>query len=164
TRGAECQYAGDAAQWRLAHSAGCDGVVAGAWFQPAVVIEQSRVGSEDSRDSKHAARGEPPESRSCRHRQHARRGRGTRLPAHGQADLVIMYQHNHIFDKPFGAIFTEELPERLVPPPWIKKWTHEEIDAGADIVVMHGAPVVQGVEIYRGKPIFYDLGNFIFNM
>jgi poly-gamma-glutamate capsule biosynthesis protein CapA/YwtB (metallophosphatase superfamily) len=80
-----------------------------------------------------------------------------------QADLVIMYQHNHVFEKPFGTIFSEELPERLVPPPWLKKWTHEEIDAGADIIVMHGAPLLQGVEIYKGKPIFYDLGNFIFN-
>jgi poly-gamma-glutamate capsule biosynthesis protein CapA/YwtB (metallophosphatase superfamily) len=80
-----------------------------------------------------------------------------------QADLVVMYQHNHVFEKPFGAIFSEELPERLVPPPWLKKWTHEEIDAGADIIVMHGAPLLQGVEIYKGKPIFYDLGNFIFN-
>ncbi len=84
--------------------------------------------------------------------------------AHKQADLVIVYQHNHIYDKPFRTIFSEELAERLVPPPWIKKWTHEEIDAGADIVVMHGAPLVQGVEIYRNRPIFYDLGNFIFNM
>jgi poly-gamma-glutamate capsule biosynthesis protein CapA/YwtB (metallophosphatase superfamily) len=84
--------------------------------------------------------------------------------ARKQADLVIMYQHNHVFDKPFGTIFSEELPERLVPPPWIKKWTHEEVDAGADIVVMHGAPLVQGVEIYHNKPIFYDMGNFIFNM
>jgi poly-gamma-glutamate capsule biosynthesis protein CapA/YwtB (metallophosphatase superfamily) len=84
--------------------------------------------------------------------------------ARTQADLVIMYQHNHVFEKPFGIIFNEELPERLVPPAWIKKWTHEEIDAGADIVVMHGAPLVHGVEVYKGKPIFYDLGNFIFNM
>lgn len=84
--------------------------------------------------------------------------------ARKQADLVIMYQHNHVFEKPFGTIFSEELPERLVPPAWIKKWTHEEIDAGADIVVMHGAPLLHGVEIYKGKPIFYDLGNFIFNM
>ena len=36
--------------------------------------------------------------------------------AHKQADLVIVYEHNHIFDKPFGTIFSEELPERLVPP------------------------------------------------
>jgi hypothetical protein len=44
------------------------------------------------------------------------------------------------------------------------KWTHEEVDAGADIVVMHGAPLLHGVEIYKGKPIFYDLGNFIYNL
>jgi poly-gamma-glutamate capsule biosynthesis protein CapA/YwtB (metallophosphatase superfamily) len=83
--------------------------------------------------------------------------------ARKQADLVIIYQHNHVFPKPFGTIFSEELPERLVPPEWLKKWTHEEIDAGADIIIMHGAPLLHGVEIYKGKPVFYDLGNFIFN-
>jgi len=81
-----------------------------------------------------------------------------------KADLVIAYQHNHIYDRPFQTTFAEELPDRLVPPDWIKKWTHREVDAGADIVVMHGAPLVQGVEIYHNKPIFYDLGNFIFNL
>ena len=84
--------------------------------------------------------------------------------AHKQADLVIVYQHNHIFEKPFGTIMSEELPERLVPAPWIKEWTHEEVDAGADIIVMHGAPLVHGVEVYHDRPIFYDLGNFIFNL
>ena len=84
--------------------------------------------------------------------------------AHQQADLVIVYQHNHIYDKPFATIMSEELPERLVPAPWIEKWTHEEVDAGADVVVMHGAPLVQGVEIYHRRPIFYDMGNFIFNL
>jgi poly-gamma-glutamate synthesis protein (capsule biosynthesis protein) len=79
-----------------------------------------------------------------------------------RADLVIVYQHNHVFDLPFRTIMLEELPERLVPPDWLKKWTHAEIDAGADIVVMHGAPLLHGIEIYRGRPIFYDLGNFIF--
>jgi poly-gamma-glutamate synthesis protein (capsule biosynthesis protein) len=28
---------------------------------------------------------------------------------------------------------------------------------------MHGAPLLHGVEIYHNRPIFYDLGNFIFN-
>ena len=84
--------------------------------------------------------------------------------ARKKADLVIVYQHNHIYDKTFGTMFAEELPDRLVPPDWIKKWTHAEVDAGADIIVMHGAPVVHGVEIYHGRPIFYDLGNFIFNL
>lgn len=79
-----------------------------------------------------------------------------------KAGLVIVYQHNHVFDKPFRTIMLEELPERLAPPEWLKKWTHAEIEAGADIIVMHGAPLLHGVEIYRGRPIFYDLGNFIF--
>ena len=79
-----------------------------------------------------------------------------------QADLVIVYEHNHVFDKPFSTIMLEELPERLAPPDWLKKWTHAEVDAGADIIVMHGAPLLHGVEIYHGRPIFYDLRNFIF--
>jgi poly-gamma-glutamate capsule biosynthesis protein CapA/YwtB (metallophosphatase superfamily) len=82
--------------------------------------------------------------------------------ARKRADLVVVYEHNHVFDKPFQTIMLEELPERLGPPDWLKKWTHAEIDAGADIIVMHGAPLLHGVEIYRGRPIFYDLGNFIF--
>lgn len=80
-----------------------------------------------------------------------------------KADLVVVYEHNHVFDLPFGAIFTEGLPDRLHPAPWLVKWVHSEIDAGADLIVMHGAPILHGVEIYHGKPIFYDLGNFIFN-
>ena len=79
-----------------------------------------------------------------------------------RADLVIVYEHNHVFDKPFRTIMLEELPERLAPPDWLKKWTHAEVDAGADVIVMHGAPLLHGVEIYRDRPIFYDLGNFIF--
>jgi poly-gamma-glutamate synthesis protein (capsule biosynthesis protein) len=82
--------------------------------------------------------------------------------ARKRADLVIVYEHNHVFAKPFQTIMLEELPERLGPPDWLKKWTHAEVDAGADIIVMHGAPMLHGVEIYRGRPIFFDLGNFIF--
>jgi poly-gamma-glutamate capsule biosynthesis protein CapA/YwtB (metallophosphatase superfamily) len=85
--------------------------------------------------------------------------------ARKQADVVIVYQHNHVFgNHSFSTIFTEGMPERLAPNDWLKKWTHAEVDAGADIVVMHGAPLLHGVEIYRGKPIFYDLGNFIYNV
>jgi poly-gamma-glutamate capsule biosynthesis protein CapA/YwtB (metallophosphatase superfamily) len=85
--------------------------------------------------------------------------------ARAHADVVIVYQHNHVFNnRPFSVLFGEGLMERLAPPDWLKKWTHAEIDAGADIVVMHGAPLLHGVEIYRGKVIFYDLGNFIYNL
>jgi poly-gamma-glutamate capsule biosynthesis protein CapA/YwtB (metallophosphatase superfamily) len=85
--------------------------------------------------------------------------------ARKQADVVIVYQHNHVFSNhSFATIFTEGMQERLAPNDWLKKWTHAEVDAGADIVVMHGAPLLHGVEIYHGKPIFYDLGNFIYNL
>jgi poly-gamma-glutamate synthesis protein (capsule biosynthesis protein) len=82
--------------------------------------------------------------------------------ARGRADLVMVYEHNHVFDVPFFTMMAEELPERLAPPDWLKKWTHREVDAGADLIIMHGAPIVHGVEIYHGRPIFFDLGNFIF--
>ena len=85
--------------------------------------------------------------------------------ARSKADLVIVYQHNHVFsNRSFTTIFTYGMTERLAPNAWLKKWVRAEIDAGADIVVMHGAPLLHGVEFYRGKPIFYDLGNFIYNV
>jgi poly-gamma-glutamate capsule biosynthesis protein CapA/YwtB (metallophosphatase superfamily) len=85
--------------------------------------------------------------------------------ARQRADLVIVYQHNHVFaNHSFTTIFTEGLQERLAPNEWLQKWTHAEVDAGADIIVMHGAPLLHGVEIYHGRPIFYDLGNFIYNL
>lgn len=84
--------------------------------------------------------------------------------ARQHADVVIVYQHNHVFaNHSFANIFIEGMPERLAPNEWLQKWTHAEIDAGADIIVMHGAPLLHGVEIYHGRPIFYDLGNFIYN-
>jgi poly-gamma-glutamate capsule biosynthesis protein CapA/YwtB (metallophosphatase superfamily) len=85
--------------------------------------------------------------------------------ARRHADLVIVYQHNHVFgNHSFATIFTEGMQERLAPNDWLRKWTHAEVDAGADIIVMHGAPLLHGVEIYHGRPIFYDLGNFIYNL
>jgi AmmeMemoRadiSam system protein B len=40
---------------------------------------------------------------------------------------------------------------------------HEIIDAGADVVVGHHPHVVQNIEQYHDKMIFYSLGNFIFD-
>ena len=85
--------------------------------------------------------------------------------AKARADVVIVYQHNHVFgNKSFNTIFSEGMGERLGPNPWLRDWTHAEVEAGADIVVMHGAPLLHGVEMYRGKPIFFCLGNFIYNV
>jgi poly-gamma-glutamate synthesis protein (capsule biosynthesis protein) len=40
---------------------------------------------------------------------------------------------------------------------------HELVDAGADMIIGHHPHVVQGMEFYQGKPIFYSLGNFVFD-
>ena len=85
--------------------------------------------------------------------------------AKAHADLVIVYQHNHVFgNKSFNTIFSEGMSERLEPNAWLRAWTHSEVEAGADVVVMHGAPLLHGVEVYRGRPIFFCLGNFIYNV
>jgi hypothetical protein len=35
------------------------------------------------------------------------------------------------------------------------------IDAGADAVIGHHPHICKGIEVYRGRPIFYSLGNFV---
>jgi poly-gamma-glutamate synthesis protein (capsule biosynthesis protein) len=67
--------------------------------------------------------------------------------AAGEADLVIAYQH-------LQSLGTHE---------WQRDWAKATIDAGADIYVSHGEPVLSGVELYNGGLIFYGLGNFIFH-
>lgn len=42
-----------------------------------------------------------------------------------------------------------------------KQLTHATVNAGADIVVGHHAHICKGVEVYKGKPIFHGLGNFV---
>lgn len=41
---------------------------------------------------------------------------------------------------------------------------HALIDAGADAIIGHHPHTAQDVEVYRGRPIFYSLGNFIFDL
>jgi poly-gamma-glutamate synthesis protein (capsule biosynthesis protein) len=44
-----------------------------------------------------------------------------------------------------------------------RQLAHAMIDAGADAVVGGHPHVTQGAEVYRGKPIIYSLGNFVFD-
>jgi poly-gamma-glutamate capsule biosynthesis protein CapA/YwtB (metallophosphatase superfamily) len=56
----------------------------------------------------------------------------------------------------------EQGRERWLPADFLPTFAHAVIDAGADIVVGHGPHLLRGLEFYQGKPIFYSLGNFIF--
>jgi poly-gamma-glutamate synthesis protein (capsule biosynthesis protein) len=49
-----------------------------------------------------------------------------------------------------------------LPPEEVRDFAHKVIDAGADAYLGHGPHVMRGIEIYKGKPIFYSLGNFVF--
>jgi poly-gamma-glutamate capsule biosynthesis protein CapA/YwtB (metallophosphatase superfamily) len=50
-----------------------------------------------------------------------------------------------------------------LPSPRIKKLYRFFIDVGADAVISHHTHCFSGYEIYKGKPIFYGLGNFIYD-
>ena len=47
------------------------------------------------------------------------------------------------------------------PPTFIEEFARKSIDAGANAVVAHGAHCARGVEIYKGRPIFYSLGSLL---
>lgn len=85
------------------------------------------------------------------------------------AQIVIVSHHNHYYpdvERPadFMQFLLSELPGRLAPAPWLEPWARQLVDAGADVVAMHGPPFLHGLEVYKGKPIFYSLGNFIFQV
>lgn len=63
----------------------------------------------------------------------------------------------------------------IVTPHWGNEYTHLAnafqrttahllIESGVDAIIGHHPHVVQSIEEYRGKPIFYSLGNFVFDM
>lgn len=67
------------------------------------------------------------------------------------ADCIVVSLHSH-----------ESGASRAEPAPFIQRFAHAMIEAGADVVAGHGAHVLRGIEIYRNKPIFYGLGSFIY--
>ncbi len=68
-----------------------------------------------------------------------------------QANFVIFSGHSH-----------ESGRTNNYPADFIVEVAHAVIDAGADIFLAHGPHVLRGIEIYQGKPIFYSLGDFVF--
>lgn len=52
--------------------------------------------------------------------------------------------------------------EKEIPLKTVVDVAHMVIDAGADIYMGHGPHILRGIEIYKRKPIFYSLGNYVF--
>jgi len=68
-----------------------------------------------------------------------------------QADYTIINSHTH-----------EGGADRYAPPEFFVTFSRAMIDAGADVVTASGPHVLRGIEVYKGRPIFYGLGDFIF--
>ena len=64
--------------------------------------------------------------------------------AAAHADIVVLSVHAHRHES------------------WLVQFAHQAIDAGVDVFIGHGPHSVRGVEIYRCRPIFYGLGDFVF--
>jgi poly-gamma-glutamate synthesis protein (capsule biosynthesis protein) len=71
------------------------------------------------------------------------------------SDFMIATIHAHQGDTLLQAFLFEERP-----PDFLVELAHQSIDSGADAFVGHGPHILRGIEIYKGKPIFYDLGEF----
>lgn len=71
--------------------------------------------------------------------------------ARKMADIVVVWQHAGVlYVHAYIAMYQKEI-------------AYAAIDAGADIVFQHHAHMLKGVETYKGKAIFYGLGNFAFD-
>lgn len=51
-----------------------------------------------------------------------------------------------------------------LPSPRMQSWFRTFIDMGADAVVNHHTHCVSGYELYKERPIFYSVGNFLFDV
>ena len=68
------------------------------------------------------------------------------------ANYVVAYMHAH-----------EQAPGSVeIPAQFVVEYAHAAIDAGADVFAASGPHLLRGIEIYKGKVIFYSLGNWIF--
>jgi poly-gamma-glutamate capsule biosynthesis protein CapA/YwtB (metallophosphatase superfamily) len=73
--------------------------------------------------------------------------------ARGVSHAVVVSIHAHEARRKF------ELSDLFIQP-----FARACIDAGADVYFSSGPHLLRGIEIYKGKPIFYSLGNFFFQI
>jgi poly-gamma-glutamate synthesis protein (capsule biosynthesis protein) len=78
------------------------------------------------------------------------------LLARRKTDLLLVSLHNHdvTHHRAHGIQDTTPPNEEIM--------YRRAIEAGADMVLGTGPHVLRGIEIYKGRPIFYSLGDFIY--
>lgn len=76
------------------------------------------------------------------------------------SDLMIASAHSHDNSSILrGLDFLQEKPSD-----YVVELAHACIDNGADVFVMTGPHLLRGIEIYKGKPIFYSLASFVYQL
>jgi poly-gamma-glutamate synthesis protein (capsule biosynthesis protein) len=68
-----------------------------------------------------------------------------------QSDFVVYSFHGH-----------EGAADRWQPAAFHQPFARACVDAGVDAFVGHGPHFIRGIEVYKQRPIFYSLGNFVF--
>jgi poly-gamma-glutamate synthesis protein (capsule biosynthesis protein) len=84
-------------------------------------------------------------------------------------DIIVVSHHNR--DGATATQFPGNAPaprggaprDQHVSEAYQKQFAHVALDAGADFVYGHGTHTIQGVEVYRGKPILYAIGHSAFD-
>lgn len=93
------------------------------------------------------------------------------------SSIDLEYGYAYAFDKKIHSLISKAKKESdfLIvishmgaehwefPLPEVREFYMNLVDEGADIVIAHHPHIPQGWEEYKGKPIFYSLGNFIFD-
>jgi poly-gamma-glutamate synthesis protein (capsule biosynthesis protein) len=76
------------------------------------------------------------------------------------SDFMIATIHSHDYNNVLRHMdFLQETPSDF-----LVDFAHKAIDNGADLFVTTGPHLLRGIEIYKGKPIFYSLASFIYQL
>jgi len=84
--------------------------------------------------------------------------RGVRNAA-AYSDFTIATIHAHQ-----NQSVLEQFHSSTKPPAFLVDLAHQLIDQGAHAFVGHGPHILRGIEIYKGRPIFYGMGEFFRQM
>ncbi len=99
-------------------------------------------------------RSDTPGLETTVHEGDMRRLEDTLQEAKAHADYVMLSVHSHEIH---GA-------KKENVTPFLETLAHRAVDAGADAVVGHGPHLLRAIEVYKDKPIFYSLGDFILEL
>lgn len=72
--------------------------------------------------------------------------------ARDEAGYVIACLHNHQWGEDMATTKS-----------WARQFARRCVDAGADVYASHGAPLLHGIELYRGRPLLHGLGSLVFH-